>query len=70
MLAIISFYDNQEAGRLYGFIQDGFQDCDQFIRLNYCVKMTGNSNCKMSDSSSPFKILLTLQRIFTCLKNS
>lgn len=46
ILTIISFYDNQEARRLYGFIQDGFQGCDQLIRLNYCVKMTGNSNVK------------------------
>lgn len=56
MLAMISFYENQEAGRLYRFVQDGFQGCDQFISPNYCIKMIGNSNCKISDSSSLFKI--------------
>lgn len=58
MLAMISFYDNQETGRLYWFVQDGFQGCDQFMSPNYCIKMTGNSNCKINDSSSPFKIFL------------
>lgn len=58
MLAIISFYDNQEAGRLYWFTQDGFQDCNQFIRPDYCIKMIGKSNYEIRDSGSLFKIIL------------
>ena len=58
ILPIISFYDNQEAGRLYWFIQDVFQGCDQFIRVNYCIRITVNDNYKMSDSISLFKLFL------------
>ena len=58
MLPIISFYDNQEAGRLYWFIQDVFQGCDQFISVNYYIRMTVNDNYKMSDSISLFKLFL------------
>lgn len=64
VLAMISFYDNQEPGRLYWFLQDGFQNCDQFISPNYRIKMIGNSNCKVSDSSSPFKIFLYFKDIY------
>lgn len=58
MLPIISFYDNQEADRLYWFMQDAFQGCDQFIRVNYYIRMTVNDNYKMSDSISLFKLFL------------
>ena len=58
ILAIISFYDNQEAGRLYWFMQDGFQGCNQFIRRNYCIRMTGNDNSNISGNISLFKLFL------------
>lgn len=70
MLAIISFYDNQGAGRFYWFIQNGFQGYDQIIRPNYCVKMTDNSNCNISASNSPFKIVLHFKGYLYALKTS